>query len=51
MIEEDEPAELEDREKYRDIAGFEKSFSEIMRSMKNLIAGTREYPDIPRDER
>ena len=51
MIEETEPAELEDREKYRDIAGFEDSFKEIMRSMKNLIAGTRSYPDIPREER
>ena len=51
MIEETEPAELEDREKYRDIAGFEESFREIMRSMRNLIAGTRDYPDIPRDER
>lgn len=51
MIEETEPSELEDREKYKDIAGFEESFREIMRSMRNLIAGSRDYPDIPRDER
>lgn len=51
MIEQTEPAEEEDREKYRDIAGFEQAFKNIMRSMRNLIAGTKEYPDIPREER
>ena len=51
MIEETEPAEEEDRKKYRDIAGFEEAFREIMRSMRNLIAGTKEYPDIPKEER
>ena len=51
MIENEEPAEDEDKEKYRDIAGYEKSFKEIMRSMRNLIAGTKDYPDIPKEER
>lgn len=51
QIEETEPAEDEDEAKYRDIAGFEKAFKNIMRSMQNLIAGTREYPDVPKEER
>ena len=51
MIENEEPAEEEDKEKYRDIAGFESAFKEIMRSMKNLIAGTKEYPNVPKGER
>lgn len=51
MIENEEPAEEEDKEKYRDIAGFEGAFKEIMRSMKNLIAGTKEYPNVPKGER
>lgn len=51
MIEETEPAEEEDRKKYRDIAGFEEAFSQIMRSMRNLLVGNREYPDIPKEER
>lgn len=50
MIEETEPAEEEDLEKYRDIAGFEEAFSQIMRSMRNLLVGNREYPDIPKEE-
>lgn len=51
MIEETEPAEEEDRKKYRDIAGFEEAFSQMMRSMRNLLTGSREYPDIPKEER
>lgn len=49
-IENEEPSEEEDRKKYKDIAGFEKSFAEIMRSMKNLIAGTKDYPNISKGE-
>jgi len=49
-IEETEPAEEEDREKYRDIAGYEKSFANIMRSLQNLLTGSRNYPKIPRAE-
>lgn len=51
MIEETEPAEEEDKKKYRDIAGYEKSFGEIMRSMKNLLTGSRDFPNIPVDEK
>ena len=49
-IEEEEPAEEEDENKYRDIAGFENSFHHIMRSMQNLIAGTKNYPNVPKSE-
>ena len=51
MIENEEPAEEEDKEKYRDIAGFEGAFKEIMRSMRNLICNTKEFPNIPKEER
>lgn len=50
MIENIKPAECEDLEKYKDISGFDKAYKHIMRCMQNLIAGTREYPDIPKDE-
>ena len=50
MIEETEPAEEEDEKKYRDIAGFEKAFDNIMRSMKNLNNKVRVYPPVPEDE-
>lgn len=50
MIEETEPAEEEDREKYKDIAGYEKIYDSWMRSMRNLIAGSKDYPDIPKEE-
>lgn len=50
MIEETEPSEEEDRDKYRDIAGYESHFKEIMRSMRNLICNTRDYPEIPKEE-
>ena len=51
MIENTKPAECEDLEKYRDISGFDKAYKHIMRCMQNLIAGTREYPDVPKDEK
>lgn len=50
MIEETEPAEEEDKKKYADIAGFEKAFHGIMRSLQNLISGSKDYPDIPKAE-
>lgn len=49
-IEETEPAEEEDEGKYKDIAGFENSFTHIMRCMQNLLTGTKNYPKIPRAE-
>lgn len=50
MIEETEPAEEEDEKKYRDIAGFEKAFDNIMRSMRNLNSKVRVYPPVPEEE-
>ena len=49
-IEETEPAEEENRDKYTDIAGYEFMYNSIMRSMKNTIAGSRDYPEIPTEE-
>lgn len=50
MIEETEPAEEEDREKYKDIAGYEKLYDSWMRSMQNMLLHQKEYPGIPEDE-
>ena len=49
-IEETEPAELEDEDKYADLLKNEYLYNSFMRSMKNMIAGTRDYPDIPKEE-
>mgnify|MGYP007038198454 FL=1 len=51
MIENTKPSECEDLEIYKDISGFEKTWNHILRSVKNLVSGSREYPDIPREER
>lgn len=50
MIEETEPAEEEDEEKYRDIVGYEKIYDDFMRSMRNILTGDRNYPTIPKEE-
>lgn len=49
-IENEKPAECEDLNKYKDISGFEPTWKEILRCVKNLVAGTRQYPDVPKDE-
>ena len=51
MIEYTKPAEYEDLKKYIDLCGYEKDREEMMRCLQNAIAGTRDYPDVPRDER
>lgn len=51
MIENTKPAECEDLDAYRDISGFEDTWNSILRCVKNLVAGSREYPDVPRGER
>lgn len=51
MIENTKPAECEDLEQYKDFSGFEKPFGDIMRCVKNLVVSSREYPDIPREEK
>ena len=50
-IENTKPAECEDLEKYKDFSGFGKTWEGLMRCLKNLVGGSRDYPDIPREER
>ena len=50
-IENTKPCECEDLNKYKDFSGFEPTWNHIMRSLKNLCAGSKDYPDIPVDER
>ena len=33
------------------LVALKKTWGEILRCVKNLVAGSREYPDIPREER
>lgn len=49
-IENTKPAECEDLEKYRDFSGFGKTWDGLMRCLKNLVGGSRDYPQIPREE-
>jgi len=51
MIENTKPAECEDLDMYKDVSGFETTWNHILRCVKNLVAGSREYPDVPRSER
>ena len=51
MIENTKPAECEDLDIYSDVSGFEETWNHILRCVKNLVAGSREYPDVPKDER
>ena len=50
LIENYKPAECEDLQKYLDMVGYEKEMAIPMRAIRNAIAGTREYPDIPLEE-
>lgn len=48
-IENTEPCECEDLEKYKDFCNIESDwFKYVVSAVKNLIAGTKEYPLIPR---
>ena len=49
-IENTKPAECEDLEKYKDFSGFGKTWDGMMRCLKNLVGGSRDYPQIPREE-
>lgn len=49
-IENTKPAECEDLEKYKDFSGFGKTWDGLMRCLKNLVANSRDYPQIPREE-
>lgn len=50
MVENTKPCECEDLEKYKDFSDFGIKWAEIMRCMRNLIAGTRDYPEIQKGE-
>lgn len=50
-IENTKPAECADLQKYRDFSGMSKTWDNIMRCVQNLVAGTRNYPNIPRSEK
>ena len=50
MIEYTKPSECEDLKVYLDMVGYEKEKGLMMRSLRNAIAGTRDYPDIPKEE-
>lgn len=50
MIENTKPCECEDLEKYKDFSGFGINWAEIMRCMRNLIANSRDYPNIAKGE-
>lgn len=49
LIENYHPAECEELKEYLDKVGYEKEKAIPMRSIGNAIAGTREYPDIPKE--
>lgn len=49
-IEYTKPAECEDLLKYLDMVGYEKEKGEKMRSLRNAVAGTRDYPNVPKEE-
>lgn len=50
MVENTKPCECEDLEKYKDFSGFGIKWAELMRCMRNLLAGTRDYPEIQKGE-
>ena len=51
LIENFRPAECEQLQEYLDKVGYEKEKAILMRSIRNAIAETREYPDIPKEYR
>lgn len=51
LVENFRPAECEELKEYLDKVGYEKEKAILMRSIRNAIAETREYPDIPKEYR
>ena len=50
-IENTEPCELVDKEEYKDFLDIGKNWGQhILRAIRNLIAGTKDYPDVTKDE-
>lgn len=51
LVENFRPAECEQLQEYLDKVGYEKDKAILMRSIRNSVAETREYPDIPKEYR
>lgn len=50
-IENEEPAELVDREEYKDFLGIGNTwYNHILRAVRNICASSKEYPDVTKDE-
>ena len=49
-VEYTKPSECEDLKRFVDMVGYEKDKGEKMRSLRNAVAGTRDYPTIPKEE-
>ena len=49
-VEYTKPSECEDLTRFVDMVGYEKDKGEKMRSLRNAVAGTRDYPEIPKEE-
>ena len=49
-VEYTKPSECEDLKRFVDMVGYEKDKGEKMRSLRNAVAGTRDYPAIPKEE-
>ena len=50
-IENTEPAEVVDKEEYKDFLNIESDWgNHILRAMRNLLTGSKDYPNITKDE-
>lgn len=49
MMEKYKPAELEDITPYEDFCGFNNLEQQLMRPLRNLIAGSRDYPHVTKE--
>lgn len=49
LVENFRPAECEKLQEYLDRVGYEKEKAILMRSIRNAVAETRDYPDIPKE--
>ena len=50
IIESTRPAECEELKEFLDKVGYEKEKAMMMRSLRNAICNTREYPDVSKEE-
>ena len=50
LMEKTKPCEDEDINKYRDFCGFYNLEQSLMRPLRNLIAGTKDYPSLTRED-